>query len=336
MSPPLKFERADPEAGVSLTETMLVLAVSSGLIVMSMRMYYQWSEYTNARNLYANVEQLQAAMRNYYHANCRATSSGSGGYYSPGTLDASRYSNLTISMTVNSAASAFDLGYTGFLTSWHPANPLVDSSYGPDQGYYVQFVRILNAANSDFTMSVSACPGSSSGPTDCAGATQTQLYSSSNAPPLRSTVVHWMSQVTVKIADDDLVSTLGQQLGATCITTSPTATCQSGAYIMLSSAASSQGIISSAYALPAPTPPSPAPTPPPPSPTPPPPSPPTYYLVWEIPVTRLMPDTTSTLWPTIAQVQQFNMQYTNDGMSALSGIASSSSFYDIKYYLCGD
>jgi hypothetical protein len=60
------------------------------------------------------------------------------------------------------------------------------------------------------------------------------------------------------------------------------------------------------------------------------------YLVWTRMPSAYNSDYTSEYWTSLPYVKQFNMQYTNDGMAALSNVKNETqNWYNPLYYLCG-
>lgn len=289
-------------SGFTLIETIMLLAIGATFIVMALSVYQQWKQYTNTQYLSANVEQLFTAMRNYYQANCRQHRDAYGNTVSEGTLDptSSLGSATKLALTVNNPSTPTannDLTVTGFLSSTNwHPRNPLVDNAATDDGYYIQFNRIQNS-NTDPTTSVFACPGDSTGPTTCTASTPRQLTSSATSvPTLQSRVVFWTAQVAVKVLNNTFDNVNALR-----------AILGADCIVADPTKTCSTGANTSGS-----------------------------YLVWERPAAMLTQNTTSPLWMSLPRTKQFNMQYTNDGMSALSGVSSSSTSYNIQNYLCGE
>jgi len=296
--------------GFTLLEVMLVLVIGAGMLVLGFRMYNQYQLIVQAQQVSARVEQLMMVMRGFYQANCRQTLDASGNSLSPGLLDPKVIANgTTLALTINSGTPAgTDLFTLGFLSNgnWYPLSPLVNNA-AAGQGYSLQFNRV-QPSGTDPAMSVYACAGNQTdpitgdnlGPTGCnvTAASYAQLVSSGTTATLQSSVVFWEAEVSVLLQNSAQVFALQGLLNATCVTTSSTATCETGA-------------ITPAGTEPA------------------------LYLVFEQPASLLTQDISTSFWMSSPVIKQFNMQYTNDGMGSLSGVTSSTSWYNTQNYLCG-
>lgn len=283
------------ELGITLLETLLVLSVGAALVTMGLRFYKQWTNYIDTQNLVANVDQLFTAMQNYYQANCRYQLDSLGNPVSLGTLDPSspNYTGTPFVLTINDGGSG-----TAQKTDLYTLGFLSSRSWHPtnpivDSSPTDKGYFIQFNRQTDTHPSVYACPGNTTGPTTCTASTATQL-TSTNSPPLNATIVFWTSQVAVKVRDTAKSAVLRAELNADCGTTSSTDTCSSGS----ASAAADNST----------------------------------YLVWERPAIMITESLTSPLWVSSPLTKQFNMQYTNDGMSALSDVKSTR---PIQNYLCG-
>lgn len=283
------------QRGITLLEMMLVLAIGSVFFIVSMRLYTQYAQQTNQYKLLANVNQLFQAMEKYYQSNCRQRYDINGTAVSDGKLDPAVTSANPVVLSIPT-----DLVNTGFLTSWHPNNLLVDNT-PTEQGYYVQFNRMTP----DQTMSVFACTGTGDPPTCTTNPQTTALdgTASSTGTPGTSNVVVWRLQVAVKLAepafsDAALQTAYQKQMNAVCVSKSSGTT---GPVTMCEATPTAGG-----------------------------------YLVWERAATFIS-DTTSNLWISKPITKQFNMQYTNDSMQLLTGsVQTFPNGSSIRSYLCNE
>lgn len=288
------------QKGVTLLETLLVLAIAASLIVFGIRLYNQFKYQVLEQKIAANVNQLFLGLQNYYYANCRVTLDNDSTHLSSGALDPLVSDDPTIPLTISLSVGT-DLVTPGFITGWYPVNTLVDNS-ATDNGYFTQYNRVLTASQ-DPVMSVYACTGSTY-PPSCDATGGATLQTTSFQPVNQSRVIVWVSQVAVKLSPNLTTAQWTQiknDLSANCVssstkltdcTTTPTGT--------------------------------------------------TGYLIWTKHPTAYNPNTASDYWTIAPYVKQFNMQYTNDGMAALSGVkdetknpTTSKIWYDPLNYLCG-
>ena len=148
--------------GMTMLETLLVMAVGVSLIVLGVRLYTVYKRDTNLLELESNIDTLFSAAVGYYHAQCKR-----GGLLDPAIATGSvKAINITT-----------DLITPGYLTTPFPRpNALVDSS-GPGGGYIVQFNKFL------IPRTTLTC----SNPPTCSSTTSTQI----------GTYVIWRIQVSV-------------------------------------------------------------------------------------------------------------------------------------------
>lgn len=185
----------------------------------------------------------------------------------------------------------------GFITAWQPTNPLVDNS-PTDKGYIVQVNRVLTAGGVDPVMNVYACTGSTPSPS-CDVTSSVALESSDTTPVSQSRVVTFAIQVAVKLSSALTPAErtqLKNNLNADCL-----------------SSASGSGVApcKTSHTV-------------------------ADYLVWTRMPSSYNPNITSDYWISTPYVKQFNMQYTNDGMAALSGVKNETrDWYNTLNYLCG-
>jgi len=319
--------------GVTLVETMLVLVVGAFLLVLGVRVYNQLRQQVYERQLLGNVDQLFVASKNFYQSMCRVKLNSNGNALSPGLFDprntvfAMTTTTKTLSLGVDrpvtgapvAVSSYLDLVSAGMLNQndWKRNNPLVSSTATTlnitvpisytinNDGYFVEFNRNLTASNDDQTNSVYAyiCSGGPPGgpANSCALQSVARTSLDGTAPTLKSSVPLWDIKVAVQLRDCTKAVTYMNQLGATCIgkLSGQSITCQA---IPINCANPATNDV---------------------------------YLVWQRPVALLTANQSSLLWPSMPMVKQFNMQYTNDGMSSLSRVTSNTNWYNIQSYLCG-
>ncbi len=304
------------QTGLTLVETLLVLVVGAIFFTIGLRIYNQLSTQADALRLRANAQQILTAMKYYYQANCRKPLDASGAAMGLGKLDPSEIGSattLTLTLGSGTTSSGTDLIKSNMLnsTNWRPINPLVDNTASPDQGYFAQFNR-LQTSNADPQMSIYACAGDINSNADAKKASFTpactninassyKTLSSTNAPSLDSTVIFWIAQVKIKLADCNKAAAVFGTTGASCVTANATDSCSNGAIPVSSLTATCSN----------------------------------RYLIFEQPAAMITPNTSSPLWISQPLVKQFNMQYTNDGMATYSGVQSSTSWYNTQNYLCG-
>lgn len=289
--------------GVTLLEIMLVIVVAVSVLLLSIRIYKQFQFQANEKKIAANVNQVFQALYSYYSANCRMSLDSDSNQQSTGKLDPLVRDRSGITRTfVVSLETA--LLTPGFLTGWQPNNPLVDNT-AANKGYFIQFNRVLSGST-DPVMTVFACTGpSSSTSTSSCDTVGGAVLKEGSGPTSQSHVVIWAAQVAVKLSPSLTPAQWTQiknDLKADCV-----------------SSASESGIATCASQAGA-----------------------AGYLVWMRMPSAYNPNITSDSWTVMPMVKQFNMQYTNDGMAALSGIkdetrdpTTGKDWYNSLNYLCG-
>ncbi len=283
--------------GVTLLETMLAIAVAVSIFVFGIRLYYQFSFQSKEQQIARNVSQLFQAMSSYYYANCREARNEQSQPQSSGALDPVNSDKSEIPEYIELSVQK-DLITPGFLSAaaWHPENSLLDNYSPEDQRYEVQFNRIL-AGNADPVMTVYTCAGKDKSPS--CDVVSKSVLDSSERPSNQTRVITWVVQVAVKL-DASLSmeerTQIKNDLNADCISTG---WATSVAACRTNPQAGS-------------------------------------YLVWTRMPSAYSPGVTSNNWASLPYVKQFNMQYTNDGMAALSGVKDETeNWYDPLNYLCG-
>ncbi|HSW93090.1 MAG TPA: type II secretion system protein [Gammaproteobacteria bacterium] len=290
-------------SGITLLEIMLVLVIAVSLLLLSVRVYKQFQFQANEKKIAASVNQVFQALSSYYFANCRMALDADSNPQSTGKLDPLVRDASGITRTfVLSLETA--LVTPGFLRGWQPNNPLVDNT-AANRGYFIQFNRLLSGAT-DPVMTVFACTGPSSSTSSSACDTVSgAVLQAGEGPTLQSHVVLWTAQVAVKLSTTLTPVQWVQiknDLNADCI-----------------SSASGNGVATCASQAGQ-----------------------AGYLVWTRMPSAYNPTVTSDYWAILPSVKQFNMQYTNDGMAALSGVSNETrdpttgkDWYNSLNYLCG-
>ncbi|MDX1901253.1 MAG: hypothetical protein SFW66_04495 [Gammaproteobacteria bacterium] len=308
------------QAGLSLVETLLVAVIIISVMGLGLRIYNQFAQQSQGTRLLFNVDQLFLASRNYYEMMCRQSlnSSLTPTAQSPGTLDPRvvPLATKSLRLTINSASAPplYDLKQLGLLSAgnWHPNNPLVyvDPATGDaTSSYVIQFDR-FQVNNKDQTTNVYAyiCNGPPGANQQCAlqkdAITQKTLAPLDGTPPaLQSSTPIWDIKVAVLMNDCTKALEFMAVLGGSCLAQ------DNGPATPITCMPTPADCASSALH--------------------------NLYIVWERPIAMVSESSTSPLWVSQPLVKQFNMQYTNDGMAALSGTDSNQNWYDIKSYLCG-
>ncbi len=197
--------------GITLLEVMLVLAIASTIVLSGIRQYTFYQRDRNAFVLKYNIDILFQGMRNYYYANCAESTDTNMALHK---LAPSRNPSNPFAVTIQTMLGNY------LDTTWHPFNPLIDSSFG-DSGYDVQFNQISwsGARNENFCYYY---PGTSQTNPTCGALVNSNAI-----------VYSWIAQIVVKIQDPNMTLALKGMTGANCALTdytSPTIVdCSTGA-----------------------------------------------------------------------------------------------------------
>lgn len=195
------------QAGVTLLEVMLVLAIGAMLLVLGLQQYSQWNKASYVQQLTFNVNNLFQAMATYYKANCADSYDVSGNSVSgSGALSPT---SITYPPSTSQAVTVSTLKTKGYLTQWQPLNQLVNQSGSP---YVLQFNPILT------NRQIYACWNYGT-PPSTPTCTTPQPIPTATTTPYPSNVVTWQLQVAVQILDTAHVSIYKAQLLADCIST---------------------------------------------------------------------------------------------------------------------
>ena len=177
--------------GITLLETMLVLAIATSIALLMIQNYVRYKRDRDAFALKYNVDMLFQAMRNYYYANCRNTttlapSDPASGHIEP--VDPFPIDTTTLGSYLDA--------------SWHPENALIDRSFG-NSGYAMQFNKwtVTGARTENFCY---YSPGMGATPS---------CYTDVNPS---SQIYYWIAQIVVQVRDTNLTLALRGLTSADC------------------------------------------------------------------------------------------------------------------------
>lgn len=312
------------QKGVSLLETMLALTIASAMLVLSIKMYKQYQMEASLETLRYNVDNLFQAMSLYYKANCWGSYDNTGKMTVYGTLNPSPQNPSPPSLTQPKVITiAGDLqGANIYLKNWQPNNPLVNSTGGGENGYFVQFDPILFTTNvvtaqttvpSNSNASIyTTVPNNnltSSMPAALQTAPPVYTYTSTQMNPTAAQEVNghyilpgqvkgliWKMQVSVLLLNPAYAASYQAYLQANCnsdLVGGSVEPCEKPP-------AASNG-----------------------------------YLVWERLPSNAAPDimTVNTNW--MQMQSEFNLQYTHDQMYEMIPQSTDTNGNTLRYYLCG-
>ncbi|OGT45904.1 MAG: hypothetical protein A3E83_02345 [Gammaproteobacteria bacterium RIFCSPHIGHO2_12_FULL_41_20] len=204
------------DAGVTLLEVMLVLAIGAMIVVLSLRSYFTYRANTDVTEVQRNVDTLFQALQFYYRANCNGVNyitTFAGSCTSP--LDP-RCNNNTLSINVPINIHT-QLVAPGFLSTTNTNPSTSYYPFGPNSivsGYKVQFNSIQPYPIRSVNLSAGGTQGVGS-------------------------IVMWQAQVAVQLKDSSKAAAYLYALGGNCassaggnIVTPCTAVTTSGAYIV--------------------------------------------------------------------------------------------------------
>lgn len=182
------------QSGLTLTETMLVIAIASMFIVLGIRQFQVYKLDTDLQSVAFNVDKLSEAASLYYYANC-GNQFANNTYY-PGKLSPLYYSPNPAPSSV-ALDIPKDLESDGFLSSALAFNPLVNDATASN-GYTAQFNQ------KSYTKQITTCVDPA-----CTTTQQTTI----------GTVVGWQIQVGVILKDPSKAQVYMNALQATCLST---------------------------------------------------------------------------------------------------------------------
>lgn len=173
-------------AGVTLLESMLVIAIASSIMVLSIKVYRQYETQVNVEKIRYNVDTLFQAMSQYYRAQCGGS----------GTI-ATAPTNAPYVVSMNTLAPYLP-------ANWESKNPLIT-------GYALQFNPVVGVAAPYINTCVVTQPG-----TPCTAGGSTPLSAS------QAQIVIWNAQVAILIANTTAATfnRYKTQLGSDCASVS--------------------------------------------------------------------------------------------------------------------
>ena len=115
-------------AGLTLLETLLVLAIMAAIVVFSLNQYTSYRRQADVATVQSNVDLLFSGMVAYFRANCRNPSSP-------------LYSAYNKQYVVVKLSDLIASKYVNVANNIMPFSNLVDNS-GEDQGYFLQFNQV--------------------------------------------------------------------------------------------------------------------------------------------------------------------------------------------------
>jgi prepilin-type N-terminal cleavage/methylation domain-containing protein len=125
------------QSGFTLLESMLVLAIASSILLLSVRQYQSYKIDSDVNQVLYNVDQLFQAASYYYQANCRnqVNSTTMVPIANSGVLDPSNNPSSPLAVSPN------NLYLSRYLSQLLPINPIVfyNAAAAPMSGYVVQF-----------------------------------------------------------------------------------------------------------------------------------------------------------------------------------------------------
>lgn len=175
--------------GMSLLETMLVMVLGAGIIMLGLRQYQSIKIDSNVQQVIYNADQIFQAAAFYYQANCRRQIDPLTGAVvgTAGTLDPASSPANPFPVTVA------DLRTAGFLVHPLPLNPIVKTS-GLNGGYMVQFNKVVPVPD------------------------RTMVTSSGDTVKLGQ-ITMWRVQVAVQLAVNSTATQYKNLLQADCLST---------------------------------------------------------------------------------------------------------------------
>lgn len=189
--------------GVTLLESLLVLAIISAILFLGVRQYNSFRLYGETATVQSNVDSIFSGLAQYYRSNCYGTmaniynSSDSAitPTYTPGTLNTAK--TQTTPYAVNVATDLSNAGYMQYKLS---PSTLVNTASA--SAYIAQF-------NPSPPQAQQICIEADTGTSPYTCTTQQQT----------GTIVSWTAQVSVLMKDTTKASTYGKLMGADCTST---------------------------------------------------------------------------------------------------------------------
>lgn len=181
------------QAGVTLFEILLVLAIATIFFILGMNLYYSLKLEQDANRVRANVDILFQGLKGYYQANCRGSTA---------VLDPSKNPSNPYPIDIPSKL-------VRFLAEW----PLGASQFNvfpePNYGYIVQFNKV------ESNRYIYAC-NKVDGKLECSKPEAIWAAQQANTSR-RKTLIIWVSQVAQQMPDNDTAVRYQALLGANCV-----------------------------------------------------------------------------------------------------------------------
>lgn len=188
-------------AGVTLLELSLVLAIAGSITLFAIRSYQVFRLDEDVHQLQFNVDTIFNAMAQYYEVNCRGTIDATGkqvpGALNPDNNPPTPYFPIDISNDLRNGPGG------AYLTINYPVDALVDTKGPGTMGYIAQFNYFTQ--NKLVCTETNGTPVLSGYDTNCKTTGQ------------MATIVEWQAQVAVKLKDAQTANTFLKLLGATCV-----------------------------------------------------------------------------------------------------------------------
>ncbi len=179
------------QKGITLLEFMLVMAIGTSMILLSLKMYESYKLEQSFDTLQGNVDILFQALGKYYKANCAGT-----------TFNTVGASPVPVSIATLQSGGYLD------MTGWIPSNSLVNNTglNGPLSAFVLQFNPLP-------AVSVNTIACTSGSATPCSN------YVVQALPAGQSAGVVWVAQVAVQLANTANITTYMGRMGAQCVST---------------------------------------------------------------------------------------------------------------------
>lgn len=180
------------ELGLSLIELMLVFAIASAVIIMSLKQYEVFRSDKDLRQVLYNVDMLAQGAANYYWANCNGQYNPANNTFIPGTLNPVNPTTPPNPYPINITV---DLQQKGYLPA--QLNLLNNSIVTGAASYVVQFNEAPPTPRTILACDDAACTTSS----------QKQI----------GTNINWRIQISVKLRDVTKAQVYRNLFGAECL-----------------------------------------------------------------------------------------------------------------------
>lgn len=300
--------------GFTLIETILVVAVAGGLVMLGLQAYQQPNTQAQFNALQYNVDLLFQAMRAYHASNCRGTYNASQAITAgtAGTLNPASGVDTTVPFPISNIATGLGPvsgGGPGYLPKWPlPPNIFIGADPVNNPSFPVYVVQFNPDTVSQISYNACTALAYAGTPPNTLACTSNNPITPSSAPASPSTgqaaVLIWRAQVAAQVYNPGvtpaqyqvLVQTYAYQTGADCVSS------WNGTYVKPCSTNPVAPVTNA-------------------------------YLVWERLPSYASSGMTSTFWQSVPLLKQFNLQYEHDQMYEFNvGYTGAST---PQYYLCG-